>query len=224
MEFIWVDCARRNGRKHKYRRSISVKLQNKFDVPAAPDEAWQTLMDVPGIVGCVPGAELVSSEADTVYKGRVSVKLGPVALKFNGSATIETADPVTRIALIRASGADQQGRGNAGAVTTMRVEPSQAGGSTVTLDTDLQLSGLVAQYGRASGVITAVSSTIISQFAENLRRQITAQKQPGVSAGNEAAISAKRKKAPAGNAMGGAMIWKIFAAWFGSLFGASRKG
>lgn len=200
-----------------------MKLQNKFDVPTSPEEAWKTLMDVPGIVGCVPGAELTSKEADNVFKGRVSVKLGPVALKFNGSATIETADPTTRIALIRANGTDQQGRGNAGAVTTMHVEPSGAG-STVTLDTDLQLSGLVAQYGRASGVITAVSSTIISQFAENLRRQITAEKVADLPAETEKSISVERKIAPADNAIGGGMLWKIFTAWLGGLFGASRKG
>ncbi len=198
-------------------------LQNKFDVPTSPEEAWQTLLDVPGIVGCVPGAELTSKEAENVYKGSVSVKLGPVALKFNGSATIETADSATRTALIRANGTDQQGRGNAGAVTTMRVEPSAAG-STVTLDTDLQLSGLVAQYGRASGVITAVSSTIISQFAENLRRQISAQNVADLPSEREEPISAGRKTASANNAIGGGMIWKIFTAWFGGLFGASRRG
>ncbi|WP_158541612.1 SRPBCC family protein [Pelagibacterium lacus] len=198
-----------------------MKIQNKFDVPASPEQAWSILLDVPGIVGCVPGAELISREAENVYKGRVSVKLGPVALKFNGTAAIEEADPATRTALIRANGADQQGRGNAGATTTMTVEPSEAG-STVTLDTDLQLSGLVAQYGRASGVINAVSSTIISQFAENLKRQMSAT---GEAEATDAAAAPSGADRPAqnDNALGGAMVWKIFVNWFRSLFGSSKR-
>lgn len=196
-----------------------MKIDNEFFVPTPIEQTWQTLLDVPGIVGCVPGAELIAQESDTAFKGRVSVKLGPVALKFNGTAIIEEVDQDTHTALIRANGADQQGRGSAGTVTKMQVGPAE-GGSTVTLETELQLSGLVAQYGRASGVIQAVSSTIISQFADNLRQQIVSDSEQSTSAPGVDEPSAPMPKE---NVVGGSLVWKIFLNWVRGLFGSSAS-
>ena len=148
-----------------------MQLSNSFNVPGSPSEAWAILMDVPGVVGCMPGVELVSCEPDGSYKGKLAVKIGPVALKFNGTAQFEDVDEANRTATIRAKGGDQQGRGNAGAVAKFRVV-EDGSESTVLIDTELQLSGLVAQYGRASGVISAVSQQLISVFAANLRQKL----------------------------------------------------
>ena len=144
-----------------------MQLSNQFETPRAPDDTFGLLLDAPAIVHCVPGAELTSVEADGSFKGRISVKLGPVALKFNGALEIVGIDPALRTATLKARGADLQGRGGAHAVTTLSVGPSAAG-SRVVLKTDLQLSGMVAQYGRAQGVIAAVSNEIVAQFSRNL--------------------------------------------------------
>ena len=129
-----------------------MQIKNNFDVARPPAQAWSLLLDVPKSVTCMPGVELTSVEPDGRYTGKLAVKLGPVALKFNGTATLEDVDEASHSATIRAQGNDLQGRGNAGATARMRVVPNGAG-STVLIETDLQLSGMVAQYGRASGVI-----------------------------------------------------------------------
>ena len=36
-----------------------MRLDNAFDVPASPEETWRLLNDVPTVVPCMPGAELV---------------------------------------------------------------------------------------------------------------------------------------------------------------------
>ena len=33
-------------------------LENSFDVPARPEQAWDLLMDVPRVIPCMPGAQL----------------------------------------------------------------------------------------------------------------------------------------------------------------------
>ena len=147
-------------------------LENEFDVPLSPSETWAVLLDVPGIVGCVPGAELISAEPDGTYKGRILVKLGPLTLTFNGTVKIDAVDPESGGALVHAKGADQKGRGNAGATTKMQISPAAAG-ALVSLETDLQLSGMIAQYGRAQGMIAALSREIIQQFAGALREELT---------------------------------------------------
>ena len=35
-----------------------MRIENAFEVPAAPDAAWALLIDVPRVVPCMPGAEL----------------------------------------------------------------------------------------------------------------------------------------------------------------------
>ena len=150
-----------------------MKFQNSFDVPLPPADAWKVLMDIERIAPCMPGAELTAKVDDRTYKGKVGVKLGPVALSFAGTAAFEEIDDIAHRARIKASGADQKGRGGANAVASFRVEPS-ASGSRVVVDTDLNLSGSVAQYGRGAGMIQEVAAQIIRQFSTALREQIAA--------------------------------------------------
>jgi len=150
-----------------------MEFDNSFDVPLPPDQAWKTLMDIERIAPCMPGAELTEIVDDKTFKGKVSVRLGPVALTFQGTATFEDVDEIAHKATVKAQGADAKGRGGASANVGFHLEPSDAG-SAVKIHTDLQLSGSVAQYGRGAGMIQDLASQIIGQFADNLSKQIEA--------------------------------------------------
>jgi|TARA_B110000444_G_C18721986_1_gene538919 carbon monoxide dehydrogenase subunit G len=155
-------------------------FDNSFDVPLPPDQAWATLMDIERIAPCMPGAELTEMVDDKKFKGKVSVRLGPVALTFQGTASFEDVDNEAHKANVKAQGADAKGRGGANATVAFHLEPSDTG-STVKIHTDLQLSGSVAQYGRGAGMIQDLASQIIGQFAKNLAAQIEAD-QPATTA------------------------------------------
>jgi len=110
---------------------------------------------------------------DKTYKGKIGVRLGPVALTFAGTVMFEEIDNANRSARVKAQGTDAKGRGGANASASFRVEPA-AGGSKVLVHTDLALSGSVAQYGRGVGIIQATAAQIINQFAGNLKAQLVA--------------------------------------------------
>jgi carbon monoxide dehydrogenase subunit G len=148
-------------------------ISNSFEIPLPPEEAWPLLMDVPRIAPCLPGAELLEALPDDAYKGKVSVRLGPVALAFTGTAKFEEIDEAGRTARIKAQGADQKGRGNAAAKVNFALTPS-AVGTLVKVETDLTLSGAVAQYGRAAGMLQDVAQQIIGQFAQSLQAMLQA--------------------------------------------------
>jgi carbon monoxide dehydrogenase subunit G len=150
-----------------------MEFDNSFEVPLPPAEAWPVLMDIRGIAPCMPGAELIDVVDDKTYKGKISVRLGPVALSFNGVVAFEEIDPLKRTARVRAQGNDTKGRGSAHATAAFRLEPSP-GGSKVLVHTDLTLSGAVAQYGRGVGMIQAAASALMAQFAGNLKAQLAA--------------------------------------------------
>jgi uncharacterized protein len=148
-----------------------VEFDNSFEVPLRPAEAWPLLMDIRRIAPCMPGAEVTEMVDDTTYKGRISVRLGPVALAFAGVIKFEELDGVNYTARVKAQGSDAKGRGAANATAAFRLEPAGSG-SKVLVHTDLALSGAVAQYGRGVGIIQATAAQIMSQFAANLKAQI----------------------------------------------------
>ena len=154
-----------------------MEFDNSFDVPLSPEQAWSVLMDVPRIAPCMPGAELTEVVDPQHFKGKISVRLGPVALAFAGRVEIDSIDDAGRSARIKAQGSDAKGRGAANATATFHIEPS-AEGSRVMIHTDLMLSGAVAQYGRGVGMIQATAAQIIGQFAGNLRKQLAQQPPP----------------------------------------------
>jgi len=148
-----------------------MEFDNAFDVPLPPERAWALLMDIPRIAPCMPGAELTEIVDPQNYKGKISVRLGPVALAFAGRVAFDSIDETARTARVTAQGNDAKGRGGANATATFRIEPN-GDGAKVLIHTDLMLSGAVAQYGRGVGMIRATAAQIIGQFANNLRAQL----------------------------------------------------
>jgi len=153
-----------------------MEFDNSFEVPLAPADAWAVLMDIPRIAPCMPGAELTEVVDAQNYKGKISVRLGPVALTFAGRVAFENVDDQNRTAQVKAQGSDAKGRGGANATASFRIEPDEKG-SRVVIHTDLMLSGAVAQYGRGVGMIQATAAQIVGHFAQNLRAQLAAQPQ-----------------------------------------------
>ena len=188
-----------------------MEFDNSFDVPLPPAQAWALLMDIPRIVPCMPGAELTEIVDPQKYKGRIAVRLGPVALAFAGRVEFDGVDAVNYTARVKAQGSDAKGRGGANATATFRIEPAGPG-SKVLIHTDLTLSGAVAQYGRGAGMIEATAAQIIGQFAQNLRVQLTSEP-----AAAPAAIAAPPPPAKpiSGLSLLASVIWAKIAALFG---------
>ena len=147
-----------------------MRIENDMHVAASIDEAWALLTNIPAIAPCLPGAELTGHEGDT-YEGTMKVKVGPVTAEYAGSATVLEMDEANRTVKLTASGRDKRGAGNASAeIEATMVEVD--GGTTVSIGTDLKVSGKVAQFGR--GVMADVSKKLLGQFAECIEGKLQA--------------------------------------------------
>lgn len=155
-----------------------MELKNELVVQAPLQQAWPLLLDVASIAECVPGGELVEKIDDRSFKGRVSVKLGPILLTFEGIANFTEIDEANHRTRVEARGSDKKGRGTAQADLVMQLIPNGAF-TKVSIVTDLQLAGSVAQYGRASGLLAEVSQHLLDDFSENLNRRIRNSPAPG---------------------------------------------
>ncbi len=183
-------------------------IENSFRVPVPVEQAWRTLLDVPRIAPCLPGATLDESDGMT-HRGRVKVKVGPIQLAYRGEATIAEQDEAARRLVLVASGKETRGAGAASArVVADLVE--RDGATDVQVATELDLTGKPAQFGRS--IISDVSGRLIDQFATNLAALMVAPEtpQPAAPAGPLAAAPSPVPAAPAASAEGAALdVWTL---------------
>ena len=148
---------------------MAEQLTNEFTVNRSIDEAWPIITDVEKIAPCLPGAELKEIEGET-YRGVVKVKLGPIASQFKGEAHFTERDDEGHRAVISAQGRDTQGRGNASAEITAVAEALSPTSTKVVVNTELHITGKVAQFGR--GIMGDVSTKLMAEFATNLNTML----------------------------------------------------
>jgi carbon monoxide dehydrogenase subunit G len=157
------------------------------------------LLDVERVAPCMPGATVDSVDGDVV-KGRIKVKVGPVAMTYTGTARFTERDEQTRSITLEASGKETRGAGTASA--TVRSSLADEGGQTrVVVHTTMNVTGRPAQFGR--GVMAEVSGRIIDKFATNLAVLLTGAPAADVAASNGSEPGAADASGP-GAAVGSA--------------------
>jgi carbon monoxide dehydrogenase subunit G len=151
-----------------------MRIENVFAVPVAVDEAWNVLVDLPRVAPCLPGASLEDADGDE-FAGRVKVKLGPIQLTYAGKGRFVERDDTAHRAVIEGAGKDTKGGGTAKALITTTMS-DHGGETTVTVVTDLTITGRPAQFGR--GMMQDVGTKLVNQFAANLSARL-AHDRPG---------------------------------------------
>jgi uncharacterized protein len=205
-----------------------MRIDNDFTVQAPIERVWDYLLDVEKVAPCMPGAELTDVVDNRTWKGRTNVKVGPVSLSFAGTVVLEERDDATHRVRLKAQGMEQRGKGAASAVVVSHLEEAD-GETRVTIETDLTISGAVAQYGR--GMMLDISHRLTSEFAQCLEANILAAEpasagrsgspgagamaEPGPGSGGPAATARPVK----GFRLGLWAFWRAVVRFFRRLFG-----
>lgn len=141
-----------------------MKLNSSFVVARSVEDTWAVLTDLVQLAPCLPGARLDKVDGEA-HIGTVKVKVGPITAQYKGEARFVERDAVAHRAVLAAKGRDTRGAGNASARIVAELSEGD-GGTLVVVDTDLTITGKVAQFGR--GVMADVSAKLMQQFADNL--------------------------------------------------------
>lgn len=147
-----------------------MELNHDFTVSVPIADAWIILTDLARIAPCLPGAELTDVEGD-VFRGLVKVKVGPIQAQFKGQASFVSRDDGAFTASLKAEGRDSTGKGNAAALITAKLTALSPTSTKCAVNTDLTISGKVAQFGR--GALADVSDKLLAQFSDNLNQLIS---------------------------------------------------
>ena len=144
-------------------------ITNDFEVAEPVDKVWRFFDNIPQVASCLPGAELTRELGDDKYEGLVAIRMGPVRLRFTGTADITERDEDGKKIVVHAAGADEKGRGQAVMLVSAKLSP-KGRGTKVDVTQDLQLSGAAAQYGR--GMISDVSAVLMRDFSATMQDRI----------------------------------------------------
>jgi carbon monoxide dehydrogenase subunit G len=169
-----------------------MKLRNEFMVSVPAERVWETLLDIERVAGFLPGAKIEPTGEDGVFRGAMKIKVGPMAVSYQGTARLAAVDEQARTADIEVRAKEDKGQGTAAAVirNTLVEEP---GGTRVIAETDLQVTGRQAQFGR--GIMQDVASRMLGDFARRLESYLVGEDE-GPAAGADGDRQRESEPAP----------------------------
>ena len=139
---------------------------HEIAVPIAPDALWTALQDVATVVRCLPGASLSGPADADPLSLVVTVAIGPMRARFDGTARI-AFDERRRTGVIEGSGHDPRSRSTSQGRIEFSVRPSASGGSVLVVALRYAIRGPLAQFSRGA-VVDAIVERMLAQFAANL--------------------------------------------------------
>src|ERR671928_663769 len=148
-----------------------MRFENEIEVAQPPEELFAFLTDVERVAPCLPGASIEGREGDA-YKGSMKVKVGPISGTYRGTMRFLEQDEDALRAVMSARAAEVNGQGDAEAKITTQIEETGDSASRIVMETDLQMRGRVAQFGR--GAMEKISQRMFDEFARNLEREMGA--------------------------------------------------
>jgi carbon monoxide dehydrogenase subunit G len=146
-----------------------MRLENQFEVAVPLDRVWEALLDIEQVAGLLPGAVIEPADENDVYRGTMRVKLGPVAVNYEGTVRLGAVDERERSVRIDLDARDAQGQGRVSGVMHNRLVPTE-GGTRVVVETDLDVAGRQAQFGR--GIMEDVAGRMLRQFAARFEQHL----------------------------------------------------
>jgi uncharacterized protein len=149
---------------------MGMQIEKSFVVNAPRAAVWEFLTDPKKVASCLPGAAITEKIDDQSYSGTMTVKVGPVTANYRGKMRFERLDAAAGEAEIAASGQETRGKGGADMRMKSRVVERAPGETEVTVVSDVNVVGVLAQFGR--GMIQDVSDQLFQKFSTAMRREL----------------------------------------------------
>lgn len=134
---------------------------------------WELVRDPNVLASCIPGAQNMEQVSESEYKGKMNVRVGPVAGVFSGQLVVSNEAPPESYDLsVQGRGAPGFVKGSGGVHLT-----EQGDGSTLmTYTGELQIGGKLAGVGQR--LLDSVGKSIIRQGLASMDQQLQARLSP----------------------------------------------
>jgi carbon monoxide dehydrogenase subunit G len=149
---------------------MGIQIEKTFVLKAPRGAVWDFLTDPEKVARCLPGAAITGKLDEQSWGGTITVKVGPVTANYRGKMRFERLDEAAGEAEIVASGQETRGKGGADMKMKSRVAERAPGETEVTVVSDVNVVGVLAQFGR--GMIQDVSDQLFGKFTDCMRREL----------------------------------------------------
>ena len=142
---------------------MEVKAEKNLKLNQEPAMIWKCMIDPSFMVKSVPGAELTEQLDERNFKGKISIKIGPVTAKFNGEAEFTKLEEADYELTMEGKGLDTSGKGGANMTMNIKLSALEEGGTEMQSSMSLSITGRLAQFG--ARMIVAVNNKMFDQWA-----------------------------------------------------------
>ena len=151
-----------------------MELKKSFDTRFTPEQTWAGLSDIHLVASCLPGASITEEIKPDEYKGRLTVKVGPLAANFDGLISI-ARDEAARVATVTGKGADAKSSSRVSATMQYTVtDGGDNGGSHVEIVSEISLAGALAQFGKAA-VMQEIANRMTNEFVRQFEARLSGE-------------------------------------------------
>ena len=152
---------------------MEVKAEKNIKLNQDRDMIWQCMIDPSFMVKSVPGAELTEQLDERNFKGKISIKIGPVTAKFNGEAEFTKLEESDYELTMEGKGLDTSGKGGANMTMNIKLSTLEEGGTEMQSSMSLSITGRLAQFG--ARMIVAVNNKMFDQWAKSFTELLNEQ-------------------------------------------------
>ena len=152
---------------------MEVKAEKNLKLNQDPDMIWKCMIDPSFMVKSVPGAELTEQLDERNFKGKISIKIGPVTTKFNGEAEFTKLEEANYELTMEGNGLDTSGKGGANMTMNIKLSTLEEGGTEMQSSMSLSITGRLAQFG--ARMIVAVNNKMFDQWATSFTELLNEQ-------------------------------------------------
>ena len=149
-----------------------MEFVNTARIPAPRGRVWDFIQDLESVGQCVPGVERMEATGDDQYRGTMRIKVGPIALKFEGDLALKERDPSTGTTRMHAQASDRRLGGSVQARMTMQATEVSPAETELVVRTDAAVLGRIGEFGQP--VMRKKADQIMAEFATNVSRRVTA--------------------------------------------------
>ena len=152
---------------------MEVKAEKNIKLNQDRDMIWKCMIDPSFMVKSVPGAELTEQLDERNFKGKISIKIGPVTAKFNGEAEFTKLEEADYELIMEGKGVDTSGKGGANMTMNIKLSKLEDGGTEMQSSMSLSITGRLAQFG--ARMIVAVNNKMFDQWAKSFTELLNEQ-------------------------------------------------
>ena len=136
-----------------------MEMSGSRQINAPQADVWRNLNDPAVLQRCIPGCESLEKVDDSNLKGVVAIRLGPMALRFNGDVQLSNINPPSSY---RLSGSGKAGpAGFANGFADVSLAPKD-GGTLLSYKVESTVGGRMAQLG--ARLIDATAAQLAGEF------------------------------------------------------------